>query len=57
MSVCLVLCSERADITGSHAKSKKELQDMAEAMKVRYAGWQRAAATTAPEHQILLFCS
>jgi hypothetical protein len=32
--VGLVLCSERADITGSHSKAKKELQDMAEAMKV-----------------------
>lgn len=31
---CLVSCSERADITSSHAKAKKELQDMAEAMKV-----------------------
>lgn len=30
----LPACSERADISSSHAKAKKELQDMAEAMKV-----------------------
>jgi hypothetical protein len=48
-----VLCSERADVTGSHSKAKKELQDMAEAMKVCWArhkchrAW-RPAAVLAP---------
>lgn len=31
-------CSERGSISSSHGKAKKELQDMAEAMKVRLAG-------------------
>lgn len=29
------LCSERTEVMSSHARTKKELQDMAEAMKVR----------------------
>lgn len=36
--VCLSTCSERGSISSSHGKAKKELQDMAEAMKVRLAG-------------------
>jgi hypothetical protein len=31
---CGLLCSERADIVSSHARQKKDLQEMAEAMKV-----------------------
>lgn len=34
LRLLLHCCSERAEITAGHGKVKKELQDMAEAMKV-----------------------
>lgn len=40
----LVPCSERAETTSSHAKAKKELLDMAEAMKVRRSTPEPASA-------------